>query len=321
MPLPQFAARRLCASTLLILLTLQAGACSRSERSEQAVQGDPVPSTPTPTPADTGAPDSIVVDSIPTVERQPLAYVRVRVNNPRQLRALIDSLGEAQWIQALKLNRVDLAHVREGDALVLPEAFRDSLDLSPFPPLLPSVQDTAKLVLVSLRLQAFAAYEHGRLVQWGPTSTGRRSKPTPVGRYHVNWKDRERISTVNEEWQLFWCVNIQNRQGVSLHQYELPGRPASHSCVRLLESDAMWVYAWTDQWKLSPEGKLAATGTPVVVFGAWAWGEPAPWKRLPEDPAAALLAPQEMDEALRILREGDRPHFEAKAETTLVTPS
>ena len=125
----------------------------------------------------------------------------------------------------------------------------------------------------------------------------------------MTWKDRDRISTVDDEWRLFWCVNIDNHEGVSLHQYELPGRPASHSCVRLLESDAMWVYAWAEQWKLSANGRLAATGTPVVVFGAWAWGERAPWKHLPEDPAVGQLAPQEVEEALRVLREADRPVF------------
>ncbi|MEO5987888.1 MAG: L,D-transpeptidase [Candidatus Eisenbacteria bacterium] len=293
--------RRPFTLALLISLVLQINACSRSKRSPQQ---EPTPSTPSPSSTDSVTRDTVLVDSVTAAEKQPLTFVRVRVRDSRRLTALVDSLGEAQWTQTLKLNRVDRAHVRDGDTLVLAQAFRDSLDLAPFPRLLPSVQDTAKLVLVSLRLQAFAAYDSGRLVQWGPTSTGRRNKPTPAGSYHVNWKDRERISTVDDEWQLFWCVNIQNREGVSLHQYELPGRPASHSCVRLLERDAMWVYAWTDQWKLSPNGRLAATGTPVVVFGAWAWGERAPWKRLPEDPTAGLLGPEEIDEALRTLREG-----------------
>ena len=212
-------------------------------------------------------------------------------------------------MQVLKLNRVDLAHVRDRDSLILPEVFGDSLDLAPFPRTLAAVRDTAKLVLVSLRLQAFAAYDSGQLVQWGPTSTGRKAKPTPAGLYHATWKDRDRISTVDDEWRLFWCVNIDNHEGVSLHQYELPGRPASHSCVRLLESDAMWIYAWAEQWKLSANGRLAATGTPVVVFGAWGWGQRAPWKLLPEDPVVGRLAPAEVEEALRMLREADRPVF------------
>ena len=273
-------------------------------------------STPPRTDADPSA-EGLAADSsaIPAPEpaadtlARPTSYTRVKVLHSQHVRALIDSLGADHWTQVLKLNRVDLAHVRDRDSLILPDVFGDSLDLAPFPRTLAAVRDTAKLLLVSLRLQAFAAYDSGQLVQWGPTSTGRKSKPTPAGLYHATWKDRDRISTVDDEWRLFWCVNIDNHEGVSLHQYELPGRPASHSCVRLLESDAMWVYGWAEQWKLSAGGRLAATGTPVVVFGAWAWGKRAPWKHLPEHPAVGQIDKEEVEDALRVLREADRPVF------------
>jgi len=35
-----------------------------------------------------------------------------------------------------------------------------------------------------------------------------------------------------------------NKRGHSFHQYELPGHPASHGCIRLLERDATWIYDW-----------------------------------------------------------------------------
>lgn len=295
--------RPACATLLLACLVTGLVGCS-APRSTTNVAADSTSGEP--------AADSAVAPVVAPVAdtiAHPSLYVRVAVQHSRHVRALIDSLGPEHWGQVLKLNRVDLAHVRDRDSLVLPDVFGDSLDLAPFPRTLAAVRDTSKLLLVSLRLQAFAAYDSGQLVQWGPTSTGRKSKPTPAGLYHATWKDRDRISTVDDEWRLFWCVNIDNREGVSLHQYELPGRPASHSCVRLLESDAMWVYAWVEQWKLSENGRLAATGTPVVVFGAWGWGQRAPWKRLPEDPASGQLAPEEIEEALRVLREADRPVF------------
>ncbi len=296
--------RAACIALLIACLVCGLGACSAQKSMPPGNNADST--------ADGQATDSSAVPipgpAADTLAR-PTSYTRLRVEHSRHVLALIDSLGAEHWTQVLKLNRMDLAHVRDRDSLILPNVFGDSLDLAPFPRTLAAVRDTAKLVLVSLRLQAFAAYDSGRLVQWGPTSTGRKSKPTPAGLYHATWKDRDRISTVDDEWRLFWCVNIDNHEGVSLHQYELPGRPASHSCVRLLESDAMWVYAWSEQWKLSANGRLAATGTPVVVFGAWAWGKRAPWKHLPEDPAVGQLAPEEVEEALRVLREADRPMF------------
>jgi len=296
--------RAACAAVWFVGLVCSLGACSSPKSTPPGNDADST--------AESAAADSMLLQAAPVVVdtiARPSAYTRVPVEHSRHVRALIDSLGQERWTQVLKLNRVDLAHVRDRDSLILPDVFGDSLDLAPFPRTLAAVRDTAKLLLVSLRLQAFAAYDRGQLVQWGPTSTGRKAKPTPAGLYHATWKDRDRISTVDDEWRLFWCVNIDNHEGVSLHQYELPGRPASHSCVRLLESDAMWIYAWAEQWKLSANGRLAATGTPVVVFGAWGWGQRAPWKLLPEDPVVGRLAPDEVEEALRMLREADRPVF------------
>lgn len=258
---------------------------------------------------DAPAPDSADVAAAPGTTGA-AAFVAWPVVGASRLAALVDSLGEERWTQVLKLNRVDPKHVRDGDTLVLPVTFGDSLALSPFPRELPAARDSAKLLLVSRRVQAFAAYDSGRLVFWGPVSTGRRSKPTPVGLYHANWKDEERISTVDDAWLLRWCVNLENREGVSLHEYELPGRPASHSCVRLLASDARRVYDWVDTWQLSADGRVVARpGTPVVVFGEWAWGDRAPWKRLVDDSSAAALTGDEIADALGVLARGDRPDF------------
>ena len=252
--------------------------------------------------------DSLVPDSVAVVAFEP-RYQRVVVRTPRRLRALLDSIGPANAFEVLKLNRVDLAHVRDRESLVVPVAFGDSLDLTPFPREITAMRDSAKLLLISLRVQAFACYDSGRLVRWGPTSTGRHDMPTPTGLYHTNWKDKDRISTFDDEWKLEWYVNLDNFQGVSLHKYELPGHPASHSCVRLLEPDAIWMYAWAEQWRLGDRRVILREGTPVVVFGAWAWSARSPWKRLPEDPQATTLTPAEIEDALRMLRERTRPVY------------
>ena len=236
-------------------------------------------------------------------------------------------MGEGGFHQFLKVNRLDLQHVRKGDSLIVPvramdrsprgdgpsivpagqmgttvataSPVGDSLYFAPFPQSLAGLGDQPKHLLISIRVQAYAAYEGGRLVRWGPTSTGRKETPTPARLYHVNWKDKDRISTVNEEWHLTWVVNLDNLLGVSIHQYELPGRPASHSCVRLLEEDARWLYGWAEQWTLSPDGStVLAPGTPVLVFGAYAYGKRPPWKRLPEDPMADFVPVEEIETAL-----------------------
>jgi lipoprotein-anchoring transpeptidase ErfK/SrfK len=220
------------------------------------------------------------------------------------LNALRKELGDDGFLLFLRVNRADLGHVRAGETLAVPvpPLAKDSVwsAYSPFPTDLSAAASFPKLILVSLRVQALGAYESGRLVHWAPTSSGRKTSPTPVGLYHTNWKSRRRNSTVDEAWILEWAINIENRSGISIHKYDLPGYPASHSCVRLLEEDAMWLYDWAEQWALSPDGRsVVQNGTPVVVFGAYDWDGTPPWRRLVEDPSATAVPESEIEVALR----------------------
>lgn len=234
----------------------------------------------------------------PPPPRPIVRYRATKLSGDSELTELENALGAHRFGLFLRVNRVDLNHVRDTDTLFVPDTTLDAIDLSPYPLELASVAAMPKLFLVSVRVQAFGAYESGRLVRWGPASTGKKATPTPLGLYHVNWKARQRYSTVNDEWLLKWCVNIQNHDGISLHEYELPGRPASHSCVRMLADDAEWVYGWVEQWRLDKDGVMVGQGTPVLVFGEYAWNKRAPWKGLAEDPEAASVSLAEVDSAL-----------------------
>ena len=292
------------------LLAATVAGCGR--RAEPARQEPAAPeSTVAAMARDSAARAVAFRDSLDAAHRR--GYTRTRVTSPHALFTLRDSLGRDAWAWVLKLNRVDSAHVHQGDTLIVPlvaPAPGDTLGfgLSPFPLALDAVRDTSKLLLVSRRIQAFAVYDSGRLVRWGPVSTGRRETPTPAGLYRTNWKDKERYSTVDESWLLRWYVNLQNFAGVSLHEYELPGRPASHSCVRLLQPDARWLYGWADTWKVADDHRtVLAAGSPVVVWGRWDWDTHAPWKRLPEDPGATTIGDEELAEALHLLGGGKAP--------------
>jgi lipoprotein-anchoring transpeptidase ErfK/SrfK len=240
-----------------------------------------------------------------------LAAVRERVAYRAQpiaegqetIQELRTELGDDGFLLFLRANRVDLGHVRAGDTLAVPVTplVRDSSfsAYAPFPAALVGAGLPPKLILISLRVQALAAYEHGRLVHWAATSSGRRTSPTPPGLYHTNWKSRRRVSTVDDAWILEWAFNIHSRNGISIHKYDLPGYPASHSCVRLLEEDAQWLYGWAEQWRLSDDGRVLRDGTPVVIFGEYDWDGTPPWRRLAEDPQATSVPLEEIDDALR----------------------
>src|SRR5262245_11279730 len=102
------------------------------------------------------------------------------IESARAFTAFARTLGPEALALVLKVNRIDRAHVRVGEALVVPDRLDDPLALSPLPRELPALADVPKLVVISRRVQAFGGYEHGRLVRWGPTSTGKRETPTPA---------------------------------------------------------------------------------------------------------------------------------------------
>lgn len=262
--------------------------CSRTEPgSGPAVR--PPDSTPRPS-RDTVAPPA------PAPPPRPTGFRIVPIDSGPGYRQMVRNLGDERLTLLQKLNRVDLFHIRAGDSLVLPaDSLAGELDLAPFPTTIAGLDSIPRFIAVSQRVQAFAAYELGHLVYWGPTSTGKKSTPTPNGLFFTNWKARETRSTDNDEWLLRWYFNIDNRRGVSFHEYDLPGVPASHACIRLLPTDAEWIYRWAEQWVVDKSGnRVLYNGTPVLLFGDYAWGKPGPWRRLATDPAAASVSGDEL---------------------------
>jgi hypothetical protein len=200
----------------------------------------------------------------------------------------------------LALNRLDERFIRKPDSIVVPDTIiNDKLLHSPFPKHIALLESVKKILLVDQRIQAFAAYESGNLVYWGPTSTGKKSTPTPNGLFHTNWKSKKTISTDNPEWILKWYFNLENFRGVSLHQYELPGYPASHACVRLLEEDAFWIYNWAEQWILTKDEEfIIAFGTPVIIYGEFDFKGIKPWLLVTTKPEKAKVSEDELNEII-----------------------
>jgi lipoprotein-anchoring transpeptidase ErfK/SrfK len=178
-----------------------------------------------------------------------------------------------------KLNRRDVEHLIRLKEMIVPDAWLDDeLSYSPLPAAWPWAAAMPKAIVVHQPSQVWGAYETGRLVRWGPVSSGRKETPTPAGVYSLTWKSKSRVSTDNDQWVLKWYFNFINARGISFHQFELPGLPASHACVRLLERDAIWLYDWGEQWTLTPDRRQVATpGTTVVIHGTYDFGRLPPW--------------------------------------------
>ena len=165
-----------------------------------------------------------------------------------------------------KLNRADATHLSRWKRLIVPNRWDlEELAYSPLPRLIEQLADRPQTVVVDLPAQVFGAYEFQTLVRWGPVSSGGLGNATPPGRYRLNWNARVRISSVDPSWIMPWFFNFDSVIGYGFHEYTLPGRAASHGCIRLLESDAKWLFHW------------GRSGTPVIVHGHYDFSNPRPW--------------------------------------------
>jgi L,D-transpeptidase catalytic domain len=194
------------------------------------------------------------------------------------------------------VNRADFQHLENMDSILVPDVLDgDIYYYLPFPFSVNKLEKIDKVIFFSYATQSFGAYENGELVYTGATSMGRKTDPTPTGLYFTNWKAEQSTSTFNDEWDLKWNVNIENKLGIGWHQYEMPGYPASHSCLRLQESDARYLYNWAEQWVLNKD-EVKKKGTAVIVFGKYNFDGTKPWLQLLKDPHALDINEKEINQ-------------------------
>jgi hypothetical protein len=196
------------------------------------------------------------------VRAQQIEYViHNRADVEKTAASPLDALTPEQIAVVEKLNRVNASRLKRLATVVIPATWLDDENAySPFPQEWAWAADHPKAIVVDQVAQAFAAYEYGRIVRWGPVSTGSLGQ-TPSGLFHLSWRSRGHRSSIDPSWYLEWYFNFIPSRGIAFHKYSLPGQAASHGCVRMLERDSQWLYEWGD----AP--KKGVKGTPVVVLG------------------------------------------------------
>jgi len=246
-------------------------------------------------------PDTTAVKSAPPKPEPRIKYGIYATGDSAVVERFFETYTEHEREIILAINRIDYQNIPIKDTLIVPDTFLVGLlPYSPFPKEMKMLDSIPKLLLFSYPIQAFAAYDSGQLIRWSPTSMGKRSTPSPTGLFHTNWKAKETISTDNEEWLLPWYFNLENKRGISIHQFELPGYPASHACARLRAEDAEWIYYWGEQWIVTDDGEsVVAYGTPVIIFGEYDFKGKSPWKGMTVNPDTAKYTETELENILK----------------------
>jgi hypothetical protein len=234
-------------------------------------------------------------ESILVITRHEPKTISYHLESTKQWLAVRGSEANVLRI-AYAVNRTDATNLRQMDSILIPGDMSGDIEFYlPFPMTVSYLKDIKKVIFFSYPTQTFAAYEKGQLIYAGPTSMGSEKHKTPTGLFFTNWKAEETTSTFDDEWELRWNFNVENKLGVGWHQYSLPGYPASHSCLRLQEADAKYLYDWADEWELADSETVKVKGTPLIVFGSYDFTAPKPWLQLIVNPKALDISENEIE--------------------------
>jgi L,D-transpeptidase catalytic domain len=144
----------------------------------------------------------------------------------------VGAAGAALLVLAAALLAVglDSASAKRADA---------RLDRRPQPPGKPV------LAIVSLNDQRVSIYDaHSKILE-APVSTGSAGYETPAGIFSIVQKKEMHSSNLYEDGQMPFMQRI-TWTGIALHAGTLPGRPASHGCIRLPFDFAQRLFDLTD---------------------------------------------------------------------------
>ena len=100
-------------------------------------------------------------------------------------------------------------------------------------------------IVISIPLQRAYVYRGGALIGASTVSSGRKGYESPIGRFQILEKKRVHRSNRYDDAPMPYMQRL-NWFGVALHAGEIPGRPASHGCIRLPTGFAKALFGATE---------------------------------------------------------------------------
>lgn len=240
------------------------------------------------------AQEKIQIDTFPLIN-----YKLIKFKGVNSRRKFFDSIRKVKNYSDTTLrllNRKDWIYLQNSQEIVVPEVFyADRRAYSIFPSYYKGAAKLKKFIIMSAHYQCVAFYEYGKLVRFAAVNSGKERTQTYPGRYALTFRQLERHSSIDSTWIMKYYFNIHPEAGMAFHQFTMPGYPASHSCSRMFEEDAKWLYNWGEGVKLDTNRKpIPLSGTPVVILDHYPFGvEFRPWMQLTSNRAVQLNLPED----------------------------
>lgn len=165
------------------------------------------------------------------------------------------------WQSVARFNRIDEKHLVIGMKIKVPWDLESIEDYEPLPLFLEDKKNLLKFILVDRAEQWLGAYQKGELIFSVPISSGIKKCLdektqeikkclTPKGTFSTLAFHHDHVSSIYKDAENnnipmpFAIMFFIDKKGVAywIHAGDLPGRPASHGCVRLEANNAEKLY-------------------------------------------------------------------------------
>lgn len=115
----------------------------------------------------------------------------------------------------------------------------------------PDEETEKRHAIVSLSKQRVTLFKNDQAVRSAKVSTGKKSTPTPTGKYVITDKQTDWVSTIYKVPMPFF-MRLSCKE-IGLHGGVVPGYPASHGCIRMPRGEVQAFF------------KLLKIGDPVTI--------------------------------------------------------
>ena len=254
--------------------------------------------------------DEKIIELLKTDTFPKITYHQIVVRDKQQLDSVRNAFPDTEENPALNkmfclLNRKERRFLKVGDTVLVADSMvPDMVAYSIFPRVYPGAVNIKKIIMVSNAYQAYACYEYGKQIRFAATNSGKEKTQTYPGRYAMVWKQELRLSSLDSTWKMPYTWNIHRFAGSAFHKFDMPGYPASHSCLRQFMDDAKWLFKWGEGAKYDTNRvAIHLSGTPVLIIDHFDFRRPrtGPWVALRSNKDTILELPDkpmEFEEAL-----------------------